>query len=576
MMSLRNLSLLALVATVLLPARVGDGRPGGGSSFRSSSRSSSSSSSYRPSRSSSSSSSYRSSSSSYRPSSSSYRSSSSSYRSSSSSYRSSSSSYRSSSSSSYRSSSVRVPPRPLAPVVIVGQGLAPTVTWRPDGPSVYGATKAASAPLCTVSLQKHGTHPGVWAFLGVVGVGLALVVWAVARRRTPPLPPVAGRSVARQLEVIRQSDPDFSVVLLEDFLYALYAEAHTARGEKALARLAPYLQPEAQRALEALGGGVVSTIVVGAMTFQRFRTDPSLYRLDVELESNYTEAAPVGSQSYYARETWTLARQRAARSRPPERVRVFRCPSCDAPTDQISGRTCGYCGQVVTTGLYEWMVERIVVEERETRGPMLTGTTEEQGTDLPTVVDPSLRSSLTALTQRDPQFSEEGLRARVQLVFQTMQTAWSSLEWERARPFLSDRLHEAQSYWIRAYRAAGLRNVTEAKIKTVEVVRVTSDRWFDAVTVRLHAGGLDYTIRAADNTVVGGSKSRARAYSEYWTLIRSTSRSGPARATPDCPQCGAPLAINMAGRCEHCDAKVNSGEFDWVLSRIEQDETYQG
>jgi hypothetical protein len=27
---------------------------------------------------------------------------------------------------------------------------------------------------------------------------------------------------------------------------------------------------------------------------------------------------------------------------------------------------------------------------------------------------------------------------------------------------------------------------------------------------------------------------------------------------------------------EHCQGKVTSGEFDWVLSRIEQDEAYRG
>jgi ferredoxin len=31
----------------------------------------------------------------------------------------------------------------------------------------------------------------------------------------------------------------------------------------------------------------------------------------------------------------------------------------------------------------------------------------------------------------------------------------------------------------------------------------------------------------------------------------------------------------MAGSCTHCHAKITSGEFDWVLSRIEQDESYR-
>jgi hypothetical protein len=32
----------------------------------------------------------------------------------------------------------------------------------------------------------------------------------------------------------------------------------------------------------------------------------------------------------------------------------------------------------------------------------------------------------------------------------------------------------------------------------------------------------------------------------------------------------------MAGECEHCGAKVTSGRFDWVLSEIEQDDSYTG
>jgi hypothetical protein len=31
----------------------------------------------------------------------------------------------------------------------------------------------------------------------------------------------------------------------------------------------------------------------------------------------------------------------------------------------------------------------------------------------------------------------------------------------------------------------------------------------------------------------------------------------------------------MAGDCESCGVHVTTGEFDWVLSRIEQDEVYR-
>ena len=44
-----------------------------------------------------------------------------------------------------------------------------------------------------------------------------------------------------------------------------------------------------------------------------------------------------------------------------------------------------------------------------------------------------------------------------------------------------------------------------------------------------------------------------------------------------CPSCGAPTdKVNMAGTCEYCGAHLTRGEFDWVLSKIEQDESYRG
>jgi len=44
----------------------------------------------------------------------------------------------------------------------------------------------------------------------------------------------------------------------------------------------------------------------------------------------------------------------------------------------------------------------------------------------------------------------------------------------------------------------------------------------------------------------------------------------------NCPNCAAPLKVNNAGVCQFCGGKITSGEFDWVLSKIEQDESYAG
>ncbi|MEO7093069.1 MAG: hypothetical protein ABI175_07460, partial [Polyangiales bacterium] len=77
-------------------------------------------------------------------------------------------------------------------------------------------------------------------------------------------------------------------------------------------------------------------------------------------------------------------------------------------------------------------------------------------------------------------------------------------------------------------------------------------------------------------SVVSGSDRQERAFTEYWTFIRMAGVAGRPTVDKSCPACGAPLQVNMAGSCGHCQAKVTSGQFDWVLSRIEQDDTYAG
>jgi hypothetical protein len=384
------------------------------------------------------------------------------------------------------------------------------------------------------------------------------------------------------LEQIRESDPNFSIVLLEDFLYALYAQAHSLRGGGALERLSAYLKPPARASLASLGNvREVRSIVVGAMRYLSVDgVDPGsgVVRIQVEFESNYTEIPAAGpEQSYYARESWTLSRARGVMSRTPDRARVFTCPSCGAPLDSMVGGRCQYCQATVDTGQLDWVVEAISVSSREARGPMLTGTTEEKGTDMPTVVDRDVTPRFGELTQRDPQFVWPQFQARVAMIFGAMQVSWSSREWAQVRPFVSDNLFQMLAYWIEAYKRAHLRNITEgARVEQIELARITSDKFFDALTVRLFATSLDYTIADADGRVVGGNRSKPRRYSEYWTLIRGAGKSGPSRTDGVCPSCGAPLRIEMAGHCEYCRAKVTSGEFDWVLSRIEQDDVYEG
>lgn len=379
------------------------------------------------------------------------------------------------------------------------------------------------------------------------------------------------------LEGLRGEDENFSLVLFEDFLAFLYSQVHEARGRNAIDELAPYVADPVRAMLRAPRGlRQVKGIALGSMRFVDARLADAQTIVRVEFEANVTEVSDAGEHAFYVVETWTLVRRRGARSREPKNARTLGCPNCGAPRTALRGTRCSQCNGIVGDGAFDWNLSALELQKRESRPPLLTGTVQEQGTDLPTIVEPGANTAFARLQQKDPQVAWPGLQARVGLAFGELQVAWSSQDLTRARPFVTDALFQSLFYWVDTYRRSGLRNVTEQTTLTNMVLaRVTSDRFYDAVTIRIYASGLDYTLDGSGR-VVAGNRNETRAYSEYWTLIRGSQRRGPSRAEPVCPNCGAPLAVNMAGTCTYCNVIVTTGEFDWVVSRMEQDEAYSG
>jgi hypothetical protein len=403
----------------------------------------------------------------------------------------------------------------------------------------------------------------------------------VAPMRYPVPSHAGGWPARRQLENLRQFDPEFSVVLFEDFLYALYSTLHYSTAGR-IDRLSAYLAPDILARLRGVHVAEVHAVIIGALRFTAARgmqSGPGQVEVDVEIESNVATVATAGKpeRTTYLHERWTLARRKDARSRPPARAAILACPGCGAPLDAVVAGTCSHCKRQVSSGDFDWVVRAVTVLESQERGPILTSEVAEQGNDLPTVVDPEAQARLSALPRKDPFFRWDAFQQRVGLVFSEFQAAWAQRDLAKMRPFFTDSLFDAQRYWVEAYRAQGLRNITDrARITQLALARVASDKWFDSITVRLFGTGLDFVVRDADKKIVSGSDRKERVYTEYWTFIRGANRTGATKTAAECPSCGAPLSVGMAGDCRYCKAKVTTGEFDWVLSRIEQDEAYRG
>jgi hypothetical protein len=394
-------------------------------------------------------------------------------------------------------------------------------------------------------------------------------------------------SFSREFAQLRKFDPNFSEIVFTDFCYALYGKANDARGHgaKALDQFSPYLSEAARKALlqrNPKGLTEVKGVIVGAMNIvdvQGLET-PTVH-ITLLFETNYTEVVTENNKTsemtYYVRERWYLERKRDVLSPPPAQATALHCPKCGGALQKDTVGACAFCGTKITSGEFQWYVQGIGLLGSEARGPLLTSDVPEVGTDLPSVVQPGFRDIRVEFEKNNPSFSWGEFQARARLIFDELQTAWSTLNWERARPHETDNLFQMHQYWIDAYKRQHLRNaLDQPRITALQPVKIKEDAFYISITLRVGAQGYDYTVNDRGE-IVCGSKTNLRYWSEYWTFIRSRkAKAMPASANLNCPNCGAPLKVNNAGVCEFCGGKITSGEFDWVLSRIEQDESYRG
>jgi predicted lipid-binding transport protein (Tim44 family) len=442
-------------------------------------------------------------------------------------------------------------------------------------------------------------HPVIGIPVDIIVIALVIFWFMRPSKKTvsvtsSPIMTAAGGGPAQQVDVerafnqLRRFDPKFSEIIFTDFCYALYGRAHDARGHgaPALELLSPYLSEASRNSLAQLNPAnlkAVQGIIVGAIQVIDVRgLDTPTIGISIGFEANYTEFTPRegdprGEMSYYVRERWELERKRDVLSPGPEQATALHCPRCGAPLQKDTAGACAFCGTKIESGEFQWYVRSITTLSREAKGPLLTSDVPEVGTDYPTVTQPNFPAVRAAFEQNNPAFSWADFQARAGLIFTELQEAWSTLNWERARPHETDNIFQMHRYWIDAYQRQGLRNaLDQCQITAMQPVKIKMDAFYNAITLRIFGQGFDYTIDTAGR-VVSGSKSNLRRWSEYWTFIRnSKAKPGPARADLNCPNCGAPLKVNATGICEFCGGKITSGEFDWVLSKIEQDESYRG
>lgn len=186
----------------------------------------------------------------------------------------------------------------------------------------------------------------------------------------------------------------------------------------------------------------------------------------------------------------------------------------------------------------------------------------------------AMQAQIAALAARDPGFNELKFRERMSTAFLKIQQAWSGQNMSGARAFISDAVHERFSIYLAMQQSQGIRNdMQNVRVLKTEIAAVECGQHFDTIHISFTASAVDTDISMKDGRVLRNTGKRAETFVEIWSFLRrpgAKTLKKPGLIEGFCPNCGAPLKIADAAKCESCSSWVNSGQYDWVLAEITQ------
>ena len=190
-----------------------------------------------------------------------------------------------------------------------------------------------------------------------------------------------------------------------------------------------------------------------------------------------------------------------------------------------------------------------------------------------------LDAAIGKIQQRDPAFDQEIFLQRVVNGFVTTQHAWSEQDLRHCRAFVSDGVRERFELYIAMQKAENIRNrMKDVKVDDCKIVSVTSDHHFDTIHVRVTASAISYNEDLISGKRVSGNSDRTPiTFTEIWSFSRRPGATTNVEASilqGRCPNCGGPVKIVDKAECAQCQSIVNSGQYDWVLAEITQDEEW--
>lgn len=234
-----------------------------------------------------------------------------------------------------------------------------------------------------------GGSGGFAWIIGVVIVAVAIISDVTSKRRSGknrPARPMAPQDPNIVLASLKQRDPKFSEQAFLERVNNMYVQMQNAWTEKKWeplrAMFTDALYNQLKRQLDEYVNhhqtNHVDRIAVLNSFITSCREDETNDIVTVQLETrivDYVTDDATGqvisgsnTREKFMTYEWTMIRRRGVLTQSTPVTKVLSCPSCGAPLDINQSGQCAYCGSIITSGEYDWVVSQMRCISQRTAG----------------------------------------------------------------------------------------------------------------------------------------------------------------------------------------------------------------
>jgi uncharacterized tellurite resistance protein B-like protein/predicted nucleic acid-binding Zn ribbon protein len=387
----------------------------------------------------------------------------------------------------------------------------------------------------------------------------------------------AARDLARTpsiVSAIQANDPAFDAEALLARVRGAFVKIQHAWAQQNLAEVRPFisdavyerfsLQFDEQKALGYRNK--MDAVNVTQTTLANGRSDELFDELDIRIAASAVDQkvslkdgkvlSGAGSQAPFV-EIWSFLRRRGATTKAgAPGLMEGNCPNCGAAIEMNQSANCQYCGAMLRSGQYDWVLVEITQECE---------------------YEPSKRDQtpgVATLRQRDPQFNPQELEDRASVIFWRRATANRLNAADPLRKVSLPAYCERFDERAKSQRGQRRHYYGECAVGSVELLGVLPagrgngnepGDAMDRALVEVKWSGQHFTAEP-DGRLIAGEQS-AVSQTLFVLTRQSSAKSNPDKSVSSahCPNCGAPETGGSSGACEFCGEVLNDASKQWAL-----------